>query len=248
MRRTQPGRRKTRVQPVPTLEEETALLLALEDQEEGAEYDLGSHYNLVVDHGLWKQGPYRGPTDFFRKVIKSISLSELWLYGTIARHFTRESALRHGMSNLAALQTYAGLTHLELPEEPSSVIIVVPRKEGGTVKKKFMNCSRTELRAACRRARGQPGDSEDIPPADLREVSNLRGTFGNVAGHDGPARFRATYSNGMTLVSLERLPLHRVWEICQALGHPPWPAPAPEPDVDPLPDTPGVRTRRRGPS
>jgi hypothetical protein len=36
------------------------------------------------------------------------------------------------------------------------------------------------------------------------------------------ATLKATFRNGTTFVSLENLPLERVWEICQALGHPPW--------------------------
>ena len=116
---------------------------------------------------------------------------------------------------------------------------MVPRKEGGTLKKKFVNCSRTEVRAAIKRLRGASDGGDDIPPADEQEVKSLRFTFGNVIGQNSPARFRAVYSNGMTLVSLESMPVQDVWQICQALGHPPWPAPEPE-----QPQVPAARAKR----
>lgn len=212
--------------PVPTLEEERTILKELAEREEGAEYELGVHYNTLVDAKLWRQGPYQSAADFVAKEIAAISRAEISLFGLVARRFSAESARRYGMSKLGSLLAYAAAAKLELPQgDPGNAKVIVPRKRGGgTVTKKFADCTRAELRAATRRARGAD-DGGEMPPEDAREVRSLRNTFINAVGQESPARFQATFRNGSTLVSLENLPVHEVWMICQALGHPPRPPP-----------------------
>lgn len=221
-----------------TLETEKQALLALVDQDEGVELQIGAHFNTIVDGRLWKQGNYKNAPDFFKREVKDLSPALLALYGAVARHFTEAVAKEYGMSNLGALLSYAANTRIDLPDgDPGNVPIRVPQKDGKVVTKKFVACSRAEIRAAVRLARGQEeGGSGSIPREDAREVGYLRQELRNALGLGSPASLKAVFRNGMTMVSLENIPLHELKGVCQSLG---WP------DGPPAPSGSGKKRRRQ---
>ena len=211
-----------------TLESEKSALVALVNQEEGTEYQIGVHFNTIVDGRLWKQGNYKNAPEFFRREVKALSASILALYGSVARSFSEGVAQQYGMTNLSALLSYAASARLDLPAgDPGGVLIRVPRKDGGVTAKKFADCSRAEVLAAARHARGQDeGDGRGIPREDAREVTYLRQEVRNATGLGSPASLKAVFRNGETMVSLENISLHQFKSVCQALG---WPDGPPKP-------------------
>ena len=205
-----------------TLESERQALRELVDQEEGVEYQIGLHFNAIVDGRLWKQGRYKNAPDFFKREVKEVSPSVLALYGAVARHFTEDVAQEYGMSNLGALLSYAANARLDLPAgDPGNVSIQVPRKDGKVTAKRFADCSRAEIQAAIRHVRGHDeGGTGRIPKEDARELGYLRQTLRNAVGLGSPADLKAVFRNGETLVSMENVSLSSFTSVCQALGWP----------------------------
>lgn len=196
-----------------TLEGEKKALLALRDQGEDVHWQMGCHYNNIVDHRLAEAAGYKGALAFFQKEIKFIPVSTLALYALVAKSFTEEIAIRYGVTKLGRLIALRNLTKAgPAPADPGEVEIRYPGKAGSMVIKTFAKCTLQDLNRAVQHAKGgdvlPPG--EHLPDSDEAVVKRMMAAL--------PKRYpdhhivlRAFTLGPTTFFNLENVPL----SICE---------------------------------
>lgn len=154
--------RKLRLATPLTLEGEKKALLALRDQGEDVHWQMGWHYNNIIDNRLAEAAGYKSARRFFSDEIKFIPISTLSLYAVVAKAFEEEIARHYGVSKLGLLITLRNITKAgPAPADPGDELIEYTAPSGSKVVKKFSECSVQELNRAIRRAKGD----DPLPPA-----------------------------------------------------------------------------------
>src|SRR5260370_28875178 len=128
------------------LEQEAAAIEALLSQEEDESWQIGAHFNRIVDGHLAQKEGFKTAQEFLSQRLGGVAHSTLSLYGQIAKAFAEEVAKKYGISKLGILLTYEKLTDTELPKaDPGSVEIKQPGPNGAPTKKQFSNDSSEDM-------------------------------------------------------------------------------------------------------
>ena len=154
------------------LDNECAAILKLLADEEDQHFQIGVHYNRIVDGKLYKDAGFKSAAELVSHRLGGISHSTLDLYGALAKAFSEEFATKYGSVLLGLLLAYEKATNAKLPSgDPGKVAIKVP--DGGSTKEKpFAECSEKELRAALRKLR-VPHQQPRLPPEDKAKLDGL---------------------------------------------------------------------------
>ncbi len=148
-------RRKANLSP--ELEKETNAILGLLENEEDEHWQIGSHFNRIVDGQLYKADGFKTAHEFAAKLLGTISQATLARYGAIAKAFTEDVAKKYGSTLLESLLTYERLSDATVPTgDPGQVSIKVPNPDGSTTSKHFADCSQDDMRAAVHKLHPPP--------------------------------------------------------------------------------------------
>ncbi len=136
------------------LDNECAAILKLASQEEDQHFQIGVHFNRIVDGKLYKDAGFKTAAECVSQRLGGLSHGTLSLYGSIAKAFSEEVATKYGSVLLGELLAYEKATHAPLPSgDPGQVPIKVPSEGGSTKEKRFADCSVKDLRAALHKLR-----------------------------------------------------------------------------------------------
>lgn len=183
----------------PELESERMAILQLLTQGEDAQWQIGMHYNKIVEGRLAEEAGYKHARDFFAKSITGIPQSTLSRCGQIAKAFPEESAKKYGVSPLATLLTYEKLAEAKLPSgDPADVPIAVPQDSGSTTTRRFADCTRAELNAAIHHLK-QP--VEPIPEEDTAIINRLQERLHEALGENPPIAMKARNTRVGTVIN-----------------------------------------------
>jgi hypothetical protein len=154
------------------LDNECAAILKLLADEEDQHFQIGVHYNRIVDGRLYKDGGFKSAAELVSRRLGGIPASTLALYGAIAKAFSEEAATKYGSARLGELLVYEKATGAKLPSgDPGQVPIKVP--DGSSMKEKpFADCSLRELRAAVHKLR-VPHQQPRLPEEDKETLDGL---------------------------------------------------------------------------
>jgi hypothetical protein len=189
-----------------TLDEVGERVLALEKQSTADAYQIGWHYNYVVDRELWKNGGYKDAPDFFQKRVKVLSQATLSTYGAVARSFTAKAAVKYGMYHLYTLLSYEKLAKIQADgEEPGPTPILVP-KEDGTLE---------ELKLAVKAKRRTP--PTPLPESASSRVEFYRNVLDRHFTKNSHIRVSARVERGKLLISLRDFPDEQLPTLIEAL-------------------------------
>jgi hypothetical protein len=167
----------------PELEKERAAILDLAAKGEDEHWQMGVHFNRIVDGHLAQNSGFKNAREFFDKFVQAIPKSSLMLYGAIARAFPEEVAKKYGVTTLRALMTYEHLTDEKLPKgDPGNFPIAIPQQGGETVEKRFVDCTIAELQAAIRFA--ESPTHEPVPPEFTQMLDKVRKALQEVPGRN----------------------------------------------------------------
>jgi hypothetical protein len=146
----QPHRSAKEKNPSSELEKERLSIQALLTRGEDDHWQIGVHYNRIVENHLAeKSHKYKTAREFFASAFSAVPKSTLSLYGKIAKAFSEKVAKQYGVSALRALLTYEKLSDSKLlPGDPGNISIPIPQKDGSTKNKHFADCTYEELKAA----------------------------------------------------------------------------------------------------
>jgi hypothetical protein len=199
-----------------TLDEVGERVLALEKQSTADAYQIGWHYNYVVDRELWKSGGYKDAPDFFQKRVKVISQATLSTYGAVARSFTAAATVKYGMYHLYTLLTYEKLAGIQADgEEPGPTPILVPKEDGTLEQKPFAGCTVEELKRAVKAKRRTP--PTPLPESATSRVEFYRGVLDRHFTKDSHIRVSARVERGKLLISLRDFPDEQLPTLIEAL-------------------------------
>lgn len=158
----------------PELEAECRALKEALHKGDASYWEVGVHYNNIVDKQLWR-GSYHSARHCFAAHFGEESQSTLTRCGALARCFPQEVAQRYGRTLLTSLLTYEKLAHLNATGgDPGNTEIQIPT-DSGIVTKRFRNCERAELEAAIRHLRSPTPDA--LPPEDAEILQRLHEMF-----------------------------------------------------------------------
>src|SRR5438067_382482 len=79
-----------------TLEGEKQAILDLKDRGEDEHWQIGRHYNNIVDGKLAEKAGFGHAREFFARELKEIPQSTLSLYGAVAHSFSEAQARKYG--------------------------------------------------------------------------------------------------------------------------------------------------------
>ena len=186
MKSKQMLRAPTKVTDSPELEKEAGAIADLLTQGEDEHWQIGAHYNAIVNGRLAQKAGYKSARKFFEERLGQVSQATLTLYGAIAKTFTEEAAKTYGSSRLGRLLTYERLREAKLPAgDPGDIPIDVPQMDGSTKEKRFADCTFAELVAALHRRQSPP---EPVPPEDKAILKRLHKGLEDEYGADDGAK------------------------------------------------------------
>lgn len=203
------------VTATPTLATEKKALLALKDLGEEQHWQMGVHYNNIVDLKLAEKAGFLRASDFFAKEMKELPQSTLTRYGSVAKTFTQKQAVTYGVSKLEMLLAYEKAAILG-PQtgDPGGVLVDVPVPKGLlTTPKKFSDCSSSDLRRALTRLRPRKANPDSqkrlaaLPSRDRVRVNDIASTIKQILGNEASVQVSATQVGHETAVDLTRIPL-----------------------------------------
>jgi hypothetical protein len=172
-----------RAVPSPELQKEGDAILDLITRGEDEHWQIGWHFNRIVDEGLATKSGFKSAREYFDQYVRAVPKSTLMLYGAIARTFSEDVSKKYGVRSLRALMTYEHLTDAKLPKgDPGSVPIAVPQQGGSTQDKRFEDCTANELEAAIHYA--QLPTDEPVPEKFEDVLDKVRKALQEVPGHN----------------------------------------------------------------
>lgn len=188
-----------------------ARIQTLVGDDEHEHYLVGKDILAIADEKLYRPLGYVSMKAFLAAELPSQSRSQLMLYAAVAREFSEETAVRHGMTRLGKLLTLREVLDLDvLPDPPDVWAIAVPRPEGGKVIKTFEECSAADLQRAIRAAKG----ADDAVPPEANELAHrLQSALEAALGADSPAGVRVRAQDGQLLVTLAHVPADNLDEL-----------------------------------
>jgi hypothetical protein len=178
-------------------------------------YQIGLLYNYVVDSNLAPTGGFVDAPDFFRQRVVVLSQPMLSMYGAIARKFSQAVTVKHGMSKLYTLLTYAKRARVEVDgNEPGPTPITVPQADGTRVNKPFAACSMEELRQAVKHQRDE---ASPITSVDTARIQSLQERLDRHLPQKHGIRVEARQKGGELRVSLRNVPAAQVERLVAVL-------------------------------
>ena len=181
-----------------------------------AVWKIGDYYNYVVDTRLAERNGYASAQDYFSKNITELSQTTLSRYGAVAKAFTEEECVRHGVENLVSLLAYGNAAHLQLSkDDPGSTLIDVVQDGGAVVQKPFSECTRAEVRLATRNKKA-PSRSR-VPDSDEARIQALRTSLEQRFEKAGDVKLNAHIHGGRTVLTIQRVPLAELERFMEAL-------------------------------
>ncbi len=183
------------------LDKECQAILELLAQEEDEHWQIGVHYNRIVDQRLAQAAGFKNAQEFVSQRLGGISQPTLTLYGTIAKAFPEEVAKKYGSTLLGQLITYEKLSKAQLPKgDPGPITIKVPNKDGSTSNKNFADCSLEQMREAVHQLHS-PAKEKPIPAEDRRLIEALEKTMDRQLGGGTPLTMHARRGKPDTLIT-----------------------------------------------
>ena len=177
---TKPAATKSKARGL-TLEGEKQAIETLLTAGEDDHWQIGVHYNNVVDHGLAQKAGYATAVEFFAKELKEIPQATLSRYGAVAKGFSESVAKKYGCSKLAQLLAYENAAHLPPASgDPGAVKVSVPQKDGSVATKPFKDCTFAELTEALKATKGTP----PLPASAARKVHALQAALDKALGKE----------------------------------------------------------------
>lgn len=165
----------------PTLEGEKQAIETLMTAGEDNHWQIGVHYNNVVDKGLAQKAGYATAVEFFAKELKEIPQATLSRYGAVAKGFSESVAKKYGCSKLAQLLAYENAAHVPPASgDPGAVKVSVPQKDGSVAQKAFKDCTFAELSEALKATKGAPS----LPAAAAKKVKALQDALDKALGKE----------------------------------------------------------------
>ncbi len=163
------------------LEKERLSIQALLAQGEDEHWQIGVHYNRIVENHLAeKSHKYKTAREFFASAFSAVPQSTLTLYGQIAKTFSEDVAKKYGVSALRALLTYEKLSDSKLPPgDPGNISVPIPQKDGSTRNKHFADCTYGELKAAIGHHQPSPGP---LDPYDQKILDQIHKAIQDTVG------------------------------------------------------------------
>ena len=178
-KQTKSGSKTAKVARGLTLEGEKQAIETLLTAGEDDHWQIGVHYNNVVDHGLAQKAGYKTAVEFFAKELKEIPQATLSRYGAVAKGFSEAIAKKYGCSKLAQLLAYENAAHLPAESgDPGAVKVGVPQKDGSVAQKAFKDCSFAELTEALKASKGAPA----LPAKAAAQVKALQKALDQALG------------------------------------------------------------------
>ncbi|WP_224249393.1 hypothetical protein [Hyalangium gracile] len=198
----------TQTSAVPsTLAEARVLMLQCVARDNAEHYRLGCLYNQVVDKGLAGTFTEESARRYFAPWIKTFSMSDLHMYGTVAREFPEEICRKYGMKPLRLLMAYAKRFRLSVVgKDPGPLLIRVPQADGTMLYKPFHACSREEVgRAMTGRVPTEDKGFGTVPGEELHRLQSLRDGMQKHFPENSSARLRAAARDGQLQITLRNV-------------------------------------------
>jgi hypothetical protein len=181
-------------------------------------YQIGISYNRAVDNELAEKAGYKNAPAYFCENIRELSRTSLVTYGAVARVFSEEACGQYGMSALNLLMVYAEAAGGELDtDDPSTLIILVPNKNGAVEEQFFGECTVAELRMAIQRLR-RPTSSAPLPADALARAEQCRTVWTGYFPEKAGVRVEVRNRKGKAVMSLKHIPLEQVEQLTGLLG------------------------------
>jgi hypothetical protein len=199
----------------PELQRECTAILDLLDNEEDEHWQIGMHYNRIVDSHLYQADGFKNAHEFASKWLGRISQATLTRYAAIAQAFSEDVAKKYGSTLLEGLLTYERLGGTTLaPGDPGLVAIKVPNADGSTSNKYFAACSQDEMRAAVHNLHPPP---KPIPPDDRPLITGLQKALERLLGTEPPIVMHAKRGSADTFVNFN-LPMGYLEDLRDVLN------------------------------
>lgn len=196
------------------LESEKRAILKLADQGEDAHWQIGVHYNRIVDDELAEKAGFRDAHSFFASEIKKLSQAMLSLDGRVAKAFPQQSALKYGVSNLGHLLAYGSLSQATIPTDPGDFEVQIPQEDGSVAPKKFADCSRSELQQAVAHLK-KPDSS--LSADELEFGKHVQESVERALGEHTPAVVRIRPGSKEPEICVDHIPFSQVEILGRAL-------------------------------
>jgi hypothetical protein len=181
-------------------------------------YQIGVHYNRAVDSQLAEKAGYKNAPAYFCENIRDLSRTTLVTYGAVARVFSEEACGQYGMSALNLLMVYAEASGSELDtNDPSTMLILVPDKDGVVEEQFFGECSVAELRKAIQRLR-RPTSSAPLPADALTRAEQCRTVWAAYFPQKAGVRVEVRNRKGKAVLCLREIPLEQAEQLTALLG------------------------------
>ena len=188
---------------VTTLAQEASAIRGLITQGEDSHWQLGVHYNNIVDGNLAAQGGYANAHAFFAAEFKDLSQATLSTYSLVAKSFTEDIAKKYGCTKLDQLVMYLHDKNLPVPSgDPATTQVEVPQKDGTTQTKSFSDCTSADLKAA--KAAGQPATA--LPAAAQTRLGAFVAALLQLLGAKGKVTVTAAVVNGEVEWTIHKVP------------------------------------------
>jgi hypothetical protein len=201
-----------------TLDQVPSAMLQLIQEASSNYYRMGLLYNYVEDRKMAEAAGYASTQDYFRKNVREVSASALFMYGAVARAFSADTCHQFGVTRLSLLLTYKKALTLTLNhEEPGGTLIEVPGKKGEVTTKLFSECSVAELRKAIQRMRDLTSGTKPLPPAEVALGDRYVGAVTARFKKGDPLRAKVRNHEGMGVLDISGIPLSQVHKVAEAL-------------------------------
>jgi hypothetical protein len=186
-----------------TLDGEKAALRALLGAGEDNHWQMGVHYNAIVDNNLATQGGFATAHEFFASEFKELSQATLSIYSLVAKSFSEDVAKFYGCTKLSDLVNYLHAKNLAVPAgDPGALLVDVPQKDGSTLSKKFAICSSADLRAA----KGALSPAANLPPAAVTRQAAIEAALTALLGKNNHVKVAGSLKGGEVVWALNGIP------------------------------------------
>jgi hypothetical protein len=200
---------------VTTAAQEKDRILELLSQGEDLHWQIGVHYNTIVDRGLAQAAGYKTAQEFFAEELKAISQATLSLYGAVAKAFSEADAKKHGTTRLGHLLTYESLTHTAPAQDVGETVVLVPARDGGPAQpRRFADCSVADLVAAIKAQRTPP---TPVPAEDAQKVERMKAALVLALGEHHIVAVAAKMCGRAAVLSIEGVPMAQAATVLDAL-------------------------------
>lgn len=199
-----------------TLRTEKQAILDLLSKGEENHWQIGVHYNNIVDLRLAEAAGFKSAQEFIAKeLLQAISQPQLSSYGRVAKAFTADQAAKYGVTKLDRLLTYEAATNAPPPVgDPGLAPVQVPQKDGTVAARLFRDCSVGDLMAALKQLKAPP---QPLPAADAAQLAKMQAALAAALGQENHVVLQAQVRGRATEVNLHAVPMSQLATVLDAL-------------------------------